>query len=49
MKHDMLGFMDAVASDGPYANNLHLCTPHHSIFTGHMLFFNHGTKAVIIN
>jgi len=25
----MLGFMDAVASDGPYANSLHLGTPHH--------------------
>jgi len=32
----------AVASAGPYANNLHLApdtpTPHHSIFTGRMLF-----------
>jgi len=34
----MLGFSDAVASAGPYANNLHLApdittpTPHHSIF-----------------
>jgi len=31
----------AVASTGPYANNLHLATtptPHHSIFTGRLLF-----------
>jgi len=35
----MTGFWDAVASAGPYANNLHLSpdrlltpTPHHSIF-----------------
>jgi len=33
----------ATASAGPYANNLHLApdrqpTPHHSIFTGRMLF-----------
>jgi len=35
----------AVASAGPYASNLHLAadlittpTPHHSIFTGRMLF-----------
>ena len=40
----MTGFWDAVASAGPYANNLHLATdittptPHHSIFTGLMLF-----------
>jgi len=37
----------AVASAGPYANNLHLApnmitapTPHHSIFTGWMLFLS---------
>ena len=40
----MLGFSDAVASAGPYANNLHLAaditmpTPHHSIFAGWMHF-----------
>ena len=43
----MTGFWDAVASAGPYANNLHvtpdsdrLTTPttYHSIFTGPMLF-----------
>ena len=40
----MVRFWDAVASAGPYANNLHLApdtttpTPHHSIFTGRMLF-----------
>ena len=37
-----MGFWDAVASAGPYANNLHLAvdtsTPHHSIFTGRTLF-----------
>ena len=39
-----MGFWDAVASAGPYANYLHLTsdittpTPHHSIFTGRMLF-----------
>ena len=36
----MMGFWVAVASTGPYANNLHLATtptPHHSIFTGRML------------
>ena len=40
-----MGFWDALASTGPYANNLHLTsrqitmpTPHHSIFTGRMLF-----------
>ena len=39
-----MGFWDAVASAGPYANNLHLAadkittlTPHHSIFIGQML------------
>ena len=31
----MMGFWDAVASAGPYANNLH---NYHSIFTGRMLF-----------
>ena len=40
----MMGFGNAVASAGPYANNLHLApdrqtpTTHHSIFTGRMLF-----------
>jgi len=40
----MMGFWDAVASAGQYANNLHLDpeitipTAHHSIFTGRMLF-----------
>ena len=40
----MMGFWDAVAAAGPYANNMHLApdittpTPHHSIFTGRMLF-----------
>ena len=41
----MMGFWDAVASAGPYANSLHLTpdrittpAPHHSIFTGRMLF-----------
>ena len=34
-----MGFWDAVASAGPYANNLHLApAPQHSIFTGRMLF-----------
>jgi len=42
----MVGFWDAVASAGPYTNNLHLApdcfittpTPQHSVFTGQMLF-----------
>jgi len=41
----MMGVRDAVASDGLYANNLHLApnktttpTPQHSIFTGRILF-----------
>ena len=39
----MMGFWDAMASAGPCASNLHLApdttlTPHHSIFTGQMLF-----------
>jgi len=39
-----MGFWDAVASAGPYANSLHLApdkittTPHHSIFTDWTLF-----------
>jgi len=37
MRQEMTGFSDAVASVGPYANNLHLATtttptPHHSNF-----------------
>jgi len=36
MRQEMMGFGDAVASAGPYANNLHLAsdrtTHHHSIF-----------------
>ena len=47
-----MGFWDAVASGGPYANNLHLApdkytpTPHHSIFAGRMLFLmpNHSVS-----
>jgi len=44
MRQEIMGFWDAVASAGPYANNLHLTTQittstrHHSIFTGRMLF-----------
>jgi len=45
MRQEIMGFWDAVASAGPYANNLHLAadkittlTPHHSIFIGQMLF-----------
>jgi len=45
MRQEMMGFWDAEVSAGPYANNLHLAprhittpTPHHSIFTGQMLF-----------
>jgi len=42
MREEMTGFWDAVASAEPYANNLHLApdipTPHHSIFTGRVLF-----------
>ena len=44
MRQEIMGFWDAVASTGPYANNLHLApdittpTPHHSIFTSGMLF-----------
>ena len=43
MREDMMAFWDAVASAGPYANNMHLAqmtttTPHHSIFTGQMFF-----------
>jgi len=44
MRQEMMGFEDAMASTGPYANNLHLVperttpTPHHSIFTDRMLF-----------
>jgi len=41
----MMGFWDAVASAGPYANNLHLGprqittpTPRHSVFTGRVVF-----------
>jgi len=41
----MKGFWKAVASAGPYTNNLHLAlrqlttsTPHHSVFIGRMLF-----------
>jgi len=39
-----MGFWNAVAAAGPYANSLHLTadittpTPHHSVFTGQMLF-----------
>jgi len=54
MRQEMMGFWDAVASAGPYANNLHLApdkytpTPHHSIFAGRMLFLmpNHSVKAL---
>ena len=50
----MMGFWDAVASAGPYANNLHLApdkytpTPHHSMFAGRMLFLmpNQSVKAL---
>jgi len=46
MRQEMMGFGDAVAAAGPYANSLHLATereitaptPNHSIFTGQMLF-----------
>jgi len=45
MRPEIMGFWDAVASAGPYANNLHLTpdsittpTPHHSTFTGQILF-----------
>jgi len=41
MRQEMMGFGDAVATAGPYANSLHLApdrTPHHSNFTGQMLF-----------
>jgi len=41
MRQEKMGFGDAVALAGLYANNLHLATtptPHHSIFTGQMLF-----------
>jgi len=45
MTQEMVGFWDAVASAGPYANNLHLDpdrqphpTSHHSIFTDWMFF-----------
>jgi len=47
MRQEMMGLGDTVASAGPYANNQHLApesrqtitpTPHHSIFTGRMLF-----------
>jgi len=49
MRQEMMGFGDAMASARPqaYANNLHLAAdrlgpttpiPHHSIFTGRMLF-----------
>jgi len=45
MTQEIMGFWDAVASVGPYANNLHLApdrittpTPHNLIFTGQMLF-----------
>jgi len=44
MKQNMMGFWDAAASAGPYANNLHhsrqTTTPahRHSIFTSRMLF-----------
>ena len=45
MTQEIIGFWDAVASVGPYANNLHLApdrittpTPHNLIFTGQMLF-----------
>jgi len=39
----MMGFRDAVASAGPYANNLHLAPDRHQhpitqFFTGWMLF-----------
>jgi len=44
MRQEKIGFWEAMASAGPYANNLHLTpecrqiqttpTPHHSIFTG---------------
>jgi len=43
-----MGFGDAVASAGPYANNLHLAgsrqittsTPHRSVYAGRMLFLS---------
>jgi len=44
MSREMMGggVVITVALAGPYANNLHLApdtsTPHHSIFTGEMLF-----------
>ena len=34
----MMGFRDAAASAGPYANELTTSTPHHSIFTDQTLF-----------
>jgi len=47
MMQEIMGFWDVVALAGPYANNPNLApetrqittlTPHHSIFTGRMLF-----------
>jgi len=44
MRQEMMGFWDAVASAGPYANNppcsrqITTSARHHSIFTGQMLF-----------
>jgi len=44
MRQEMMGFGDAVALAGPYANiaphsrQITTSTPHHSIFTGQMLF-----------
>jgi len=44
----MMAFWDEVASAGPYANNQHLAptttTPHHSIFTGQMLFLTRNQQ-----
>jgi len=30
MRQEIMGFRDAVASAGPYANNLHLATDNHT-------------------
>jgi len=43
MRQEMMGFWDAMASVGPYANSLHLAPErttrfHHSIFTDQLLF-----------
>jgi len=53
----MMEISDTVASAGPYANNLHLTpesrqisrsTPHHSIFTGRMLFLTPTEGTIVL-